>query len=175
MVDDATTLFSFIASTGEFMSDMFVKIDGIAGESKDEFHPGEIQISSWRWKMEQQSAMSSGSGGGAGKATIVDLQFVHQIDRASPNLMRYCLTGRHIPKVILTTRKAGGVPLDFLKITMEDVVLTSVEPMVFSNSYYEHVSLSFSRVKQEYTLQSSLGASAGTVTASFDIKENLSR
>jgi type VI secretion system secreted protein Hcp len=106
------------------MADMFVKIDGIAGESQDEFHPDEIQINSWRWKIAQQSSMLSGSGGGAAKATINDVEFVHQIDRASPNLMRYCLTGRHIPKVILKTRKAGGMPLDFLKITMEDVIIT---------------------------------------------------
>jgi type VI secretion system secreted protein Hcp len=89
--------------------------------------------------------------------------------------MRYCLTGRHIPEVILTVRKSGGVPLDFLVIKMGDVVVTSVEPVVFDNNYHEHVSLSFSRVKQEYKLQSNLGVSAGTVTASFDIKENLER
>jgi len=76
---------------------------------------------------------------------------------------------------VLTTRKSGGKPLDFLKITMEDVIITEVMPMVSTNSCYEHVSLSFARVKQEYKLQSSLGVSAGTVTASFDIKENFSR
>lgn len=67
------------------------------------------------------------------------------------------------------------MPLDFLKITMGDVVITSVEPIVFDNNYNEHVSLSFARVKQEYKVQSDLGTSAGTVTASFDIKENLER
>jgi type VI secretion system secreted protein Hcp len=66
-------------------------------------------------------------------------------------------------------------PLDFLKITMENVVVTSIEQVVFSSSYYEHVSLSFSKVKQEYKLQGGSGASLGTATASFDIKENLAR
>ena len=161
--------------TGITVADIFLKINGIAGESQDITHAGEIEVTSWRWKMAQQSSMMSGSGGGAGKATVNDLQFVHQIDRASPNLMRYCLTGRHIPEVILTVRKAGGVPLDFLKITMGDVVITGVEPIVFDSHYHEHVSLSFSRVKQEYKLQSPLGISAGTVTASFDIKENVAQ
>lgn len=101
------------------MSDMFVKIDGIAGESKDESHVGAIEVTSWRWKMEQPTAILSSPTGGAGEAAVVDLQFVHQIDRASPNLMNYCLTGRHISRVMLTTRKAGSVPPDFLKITME--------------------------------------------------------
>ncbi|WP_116121709.1 type VI secretion system tube protein Hcp [Paraburkholderia sp. BL6669N2] len=157
------------------MADIFLKINGIAGESQDAVHTGHIEVSSYRWRMAQQSSMMSGSGGGAGKATINDLHFVHQIDRASPNLMRYCLTGRHIPEVILTVRKSGGVPLDFLKITMGDVVITCVEPIVCDSSYHEHVSLSFARVEQEYTVQSQLGASAGMVTASFDIRKNVER
>ncbi|CAN0622096.1 type VI secretion system secreted protein Hcp [Burkholderia multivorans] len=157
------------------MADMFIKIDGISGESHDELHRSEIQIDSWRWKIAQQTAMNSGSGGGAGKATINDLEFVHQIDRVSPNLMRYCLTGRHIPKAVPTARKSGGAPLDFLKITMENVIITEVMTISAENSHYEHVKLSFARVTQVYTLQSSLGVSAGTITASFDIKENLAR
>jgi type VI secretion system secreted protein Hcp len=155
-------------------ADIFIKIDGISGESQDEIHRGEIDIVSWHWKMSQQSSMLSGSGGGAGKATINDLDFVHQIDRASPNLMRYCLTGRRIPKVVLSTRKAGGtMPLDFLKVTMENVVITAVEPTISHDHYFERVSLSFARVKQEYVVQSAIGSSNGTVTAAFDIKENL--
>lgn len=155
------------------MADIFIKINGIAGESRDSVHNGEIEVVSWHWKMAQASPMMSGSGGGAGKATIHDLRFVHQIDRASPNLMRYCLTGRHIPEVVLSVRKAGGKPLDFLTLRMGDVVIASVEPIVFDNNYYESVSLSFSRVKQEYKLQNELGLGAGAVTASFDIRENL--
>lgn len=107
-----------------------------------------------------------------GKATINDLQFVHQIDRASPNLMRYCLTGRRIPEATLSVRKSGGQPLDFLTITMGDVLITAVEPIVFDYNYHESVTLSFARVKQEYTIQSQSGGSSGTVTASFDIREN---
>jgi type VI secretion system secreted protein Hcp len=157
------------------MADIFIKIDGIAGESQEEGHRDEIDVASWHWKMAQPSSMMSGSGGGAGKATVCDIEFIHQIDRASPNLMRYCLTGRHIPKVVLSMRKAGGAPLEFLKITMGDVVITGVEPTAATGTYWEHVTLSFSRVQQEYTLQGRLGSSNGTVTASFDIKENLSR
>jgi type VI secretion system secreted protein Hcp len=157
------------------MADMFIKIAGIAGESQDEVHEGEIDVTGWHWKMFQPSSMMSGSGGGAGKATINDLQFLHQIDRASTNLMRYCLTGRHIPEVILCVRRAGGVPLDFLKITMGDVIISGVEPDCVGGNYWERVTLSFARVKQEYTIQSRLGTSNGTVTASFDIKENLDR
>ncbi|CAD6509749.1 Hcp family type VI secretion system effector [Paraburkholderia sabiae] len=149
-------------------NDVFIKIDSITGESQDALHPGEIQVADWTWKMSQQSSMMSGSGGGAAKATVEDLVFFHQIDRASPNLMSYCLTGKHVPTAVLTMRKAGGLPVDFLRITMRDVVVTGVE----MSASYEQVRLSFASVKQEYLVQNAQGGSSGVVTGMFDIKQN---
>ncbi|WP_156883724.1 type VI secretion system tube protein Hcp [Paraburkholderia sp. SOS3] len=80
-----------------------------------------------------------------------------------------------VPKVVLSMRKAGGVPVDFLKITVRNVIITSVEPIIVGASYCEHVGLSFSRVQQEYTLQNPRGGNAGTIAASFDINENAER
>lgn len=94
--------------------DIFLKIDGIEGESPDAAHKGEIEVIGWNWGMAQQSSMHAGSGGGAGKATVKDLTFLHWVDRASPNLLKYCLTGEHIPEARLTVRKAGGSPLEYL-------------------------------------------------------------
>jgi type VI secretion system secreted protein Hcp len=152
-------------------NDVFIKIDGIVGESQDAAHPDEIQIANWTWKMSQQASAMSGSGGGAGKATVEDLVIFHDVDRASPNLMTYCLTGKHIPTVVLSMRKAGGVPFDFLRITMSDVVITGVE----MSASYEQVRLSFAKVKQEYMVQNAQGGSRGVVTGMFDIKQNAAR
>jgi type VI secretion system secreted protein Hcp len=149
-------------------NDVFLKIDGITGESQDAEHPGEIQVTNWAWKMSQQSSMMSGSGGGAAKATVEDLVFFHEVDRASPNLMAYCLTGKHVRKAVLTMRKAGGVPLDFFRITMSDVIVTGVE----MSASFEQVRLSFASVQQEYIVQNAMGGSRGVVTGTFDIKAN---
>jgi type VI secretion system secreted protein Hcp len=99
---------------------------------------------------------------------IEDLVFFHDVDRASPNLMSYCLTGKHIPQAVLCMRKAGGVPFDFMRITMGDVVVTGVE----MSASFEQVRLSFARVKQEYMVQNAQGGSSGVVTGTFDIKKN---
>ncbi|SOZ01554.1 hypothetical protein CBM2595_A30411 [Cupriavidus taiwanensis] len=125
--------------------------------------------------IEQQSTMHAGSGGGAGKATVSDLSFEHFIDRASPNLMKYCLTGKHINEAVLVVRKAGGNPLEYLKLTMTDVIVTRVSPKGSVDDEVrmrEKVALSFSRVKQEYVVQNAQGGSGGAVTAGYDIKGN---
>jgi len=154
--------------------DMFIKIAGIDGESNDSNHKNEIDVIHWEWQIKQASDMHSGSGGGAGKATISDLYFEHYADRASPNLMKYCLTGKHVSDVVLTTRKAGGNPLEYMKITMNDVIVTLVHPVSTQGDerIREQVGLSFAKVKQEYLIQNAQGGSGGTVTASFNIKAN---
>ncbi|WP_241299303.1 Hcp family type VI secretion system effector [Burkholderia stabilis] len=155
--------------------DIFLKIDGINGESLDDKHKDEIEVLSWDWEILQESTMHAGSGGGAGKATVKDLTFEHNIDRASPNLMKYALTGKHIDQATLVMRKAGGNPLEYLKVTMSDVIVTRVKPSgskTDAEKSRETVSLSFSKVKQEYVVQNAQGGSGGAVTASFDIKGN---
>lgn len=155
--------------------DIFLKINGIDGESLDAAHKDEIQLLNWGWKISQDSTMHAGSGGGSGKATVEDIEFTHYIDRASPNLMKFCLTGKHIPEAKLTVRKSGGNPLEYLKITMTDVIVTLVAPTGSATDAIgglEKVRLSFSKVKSEYTVQNAQGGSGGAVTAGFDIKGN---
>ncbi|MEA3084931.1 type VI secretion system tube protein Hcp [Paraburkholderia fungorum] len=154
--------------------DIFLKISGIDGESQDSTHKNEIEIANWGWRISQASNMHAGSGGGAGKATVHDLAFEHYIDRASPNLMKYCLGGKHINEATLVARKAGGNPLEYLKITMSDVIVTVVQPSGSSEDerMREQVHLSFAKVKQEYVVQNAQGGSGGAVTASYDIKGN---
>lgn len=155
--------------------DIFLKINGIEGESQDTDHKNEIEVLAFNWKAFQESTMHAGSGGGAGKATIEDLEFDHYVDRSSPNLMKYCLTGKHVQEAKLTVRKAGGNPLEYLKFTFSDVIITAIQPFG-SNAdemrVKERVRLSFSKIKQEYAVQNAQGGSGGAVTAGYDIKGN---
>lgn len=45
--------------------DIFLKIDGIDGESMDDKHKNEIEVLSWRWNIHQESTMHAGSGLGS--------------------------------------------------------------------------------------------------------------
>jgi type VI secretion system secreted protein Hcp len=152
--------------------DIFIKINGIDGESQDKSHPNEIDVIGWRWQISQRSDMHSGSGGGAGKATVSDVEFTHMFDRASPNLAKYCFTGQHIAEAKLVMRKSGGVPHEYARLTLYDVIVSHVEPIGGGDNCYEQVRLSFARMKHEYTVQNAQGGSGGTVTAIIDVKAN---
>ncbi|MDF0605526.1 type VI secretion system tube protein Hcp [Neisseriaceae bacterium TC5R-5] len=156
--------------------DIFLKINGIDGESEDADHKAEIEVLGWNWAVSQVSNMHSGSGGGSGKASVEDFQFQHYVDRASPNLIQYCLTGKHIDQCVLTVRKAGGKPLEYLKLTMEEVIIARVAPngsAADQDRPLENVRLSFARLRHEYVIQNAQGGSGGAITASFDIKKNI--
>ncbi|BAN98234.1 Hcp1 protein [Plautia stali symbiont] len=54
--------------------DMFLKVDGVTGKSKDSNHTGWTDITSFSWCATQPSNMSVGGGGGAGKVNFNDLR-----------------------------------------------------------------------------------------------------
>ena len=156
-------------------SDMFLKIDGIKGESNDGKCKDQIDVLSFSWGAHQQSSMSGGGGGGAGKASVNELSITHMVDKASPNLLLHLMGGKHIKEALLTVRKAGGTPLDYFKVTMKDLIISSVQHGGSNggDGLTEVVSLSFSEFKMEYQPQGKDGkAEGGAITAAWDIKAN---
>lgn len=156
-------------------SDMFLKIDGIKGESKDDKYKDTIDILSFSWGAQQQASMSAGGGGGTGKASVNELSVTHMLDKASPNLLSYLMSGKHIKEAMLVVRKAGEKPLDYFKITMKDVVIASVQHGGSNggDGLTEIVNLAFAEFKVEYQPQGKDGkADGGSITAGWDIKAN---
>ena len=156
--------------------DMFIKIDGIDGESPDAVHKNEIQVLKWKWDVSQHSNMHSGSGGGSGKATVSDFCFEHYTDKASPNLLNYCLTGKHIKNIQFVIRKAGGNPLEYLLIKFTDVIITLVDmagSVEDESRPRETVKFSFSKMTQDYIMQNAEGQKSGVISATYDVKANL--
>jgi type VI secretion system secreted protein Hcp len=104
--------------------DAFLKIDGVESDSSDQKHKNEIEILSYSWGVDQTGSHAAGGGGGAGKATFQDLHFVANTNKASPTLFLACASGQHFKSAILTVRKAGKEQQEFLKVSVEDVLVT---------------------------------------------------
>jgi len=153
--------------------DIFLKIDGIKGESKDSKHKDSIEIVSWSWGVTQPATMSSGGGGGAGKASFGDLSLMHTIDAASPNLALHCANGKHIPSVTLTQRKAGEDQQDFLIFKMSDVIISSVQISGADGAGLpsESFSLNYAKVEMEYKPQNEKGTLEAGIKFGWDLKQ----
>ena len=154
--------------------DMFMKITGIPGESTDATHPNEIEVLAWSWGATQAGTLHSATGGGAGKVNVQDISFTKYIDASSPVLMQACCTGKHFKKVSLTVRKAGDNPLEYLKIKLSEILISSISTggSGGEDRLTENITLNFSKFELDYTPQKVDGTGDAAVSASFDIAAN---
>jgi len=155
--------------------DLFLKMDGIPGESADLKHKGEIDLQSFSWGETSQAGPSRGAGAGAGKVAMQDFHFVTRVNKASPLLFLACATGKHIKEAILTARKAAKGQQEFLTFKFSDLLISSYQiggaesggevPM-------DQVSFNFARVDFEYRAQKADGSLSSAVKAGWDVKKS---
>jgi type VI secretion system secreted protein Hcp len=156
-------------------TDMFLKIDGIKGESKDHKHKDEIQIESFSWGLAQTGAFGAGGGGGAGKVSVHDVSVTKMVDKCTPELMIHCCNGKHIKEAFLYFRKAGENPLEYLKIQMEDLLISGVQEAGHGGGdlLSESLTLNFAKFKVIYQEQDEKGKpQGGPVTMGWNVKAN---
>jgi type VI secretion system secreted protein Hcp len=170
--------------------DAFLKLDGIKGESADAKHKGEIDIMSFSWGMAQTGVSATGGGGGAGKVHVHDFQITKQTDAASPLLFLNCASGAHIKEANFVVRKAGGEQLEYLKIKLTDVLVSSYKPNGADSELIgllqppadghkgseipaEQITLNFAKIEFQYQPQGADGkAQGGPIMAGWDVKAN---
>jgi type VI secretion system secreted protein Hcp len=151
-------------------SEIFAKIGDIKGESLDDKHKDEIEVLSFSWGVMNPASFLAGGGAGAGKVTFQDLSIVHNIDKASPLLMKACATGQHLKEATITHRKGRQ---EFLIIKMNDVIITSVAHSGTNDQPgSENVSLTFAKVDLEYRAQKHDGSLDAGLHFKYDLKAN---
>jgi type VI secretion system secreted protein Hcp len=157
--------------SGSSLADsVFLKLGDIKGESTAVGHEGEIEILSWSWGASNPATIGTTSGGlSAGRVAIADLSLMKLLDSATPKLFELVTRGTHTPKAVLIVRKEGDRPFDYLRITLEDVLVSSLQVSGATERPSESVSLSFAKVLVEYRSQSSSGSGSTWIPASWDL------
>lgn len=155
--------------------DFLLKIDGVAGESQIKGHEKEIDVLAWSWGMTQTGTMHTGGGGGAGKVDVHDISLTKYVDKATPTLMKMCCNGKHIKQALLTVRKAGEHPLDYLKIKMSDVLVSSINDGGSGGDerLTENVTFDFAKYELGYTPQKADGTGDAEITIKWNIGKNV--
>jgi type VI secretion system secreted protein Hcp len=154
--------------------DMFLKLKDIKGESVDKVYKGEIDILAWSWGMSQSGTTHTSEGSGAGKVNVQDISITKYIDQSSPTMMQFISQGKHIPEATLIVRKAGDKPLEYVVITMTDVIITSLSTggSGGEDRLTENITLNFAKVHYVYQPQDKKGAGSATPEYKFDIAQN---
>lgn len=135
--------------------DNFLQISGIPGESADSRHKGEINILSWSFGVEKDSFRE---GGTSGSSTFKDFIIIKKFDKSSPTLFLVELSGQQIPEMVLTVRKTGEIQHEFLKVILEDVLVTDYETFESENGVIDQWSFNYGKIQIEYQEQNPDGS-----------------
>ncbi|WP_047194642.1 Hcp family type VI secretion system effector [Caldimonas brevitalea] len=155
--------------------DMFLKIDDVKGESVDAKHKGTIDVLAWSWGLSQSGTTHLGGGGGSGKVSVQDISLTKYVDKSTPTLMLACCNGKHYKEAVLTVRKAGEKPLEYIKITMKEVIVANLSTggSGGEDRLTENLTLNFAEFKVEYTPQKPDGSGEAVVESAWNIAENV--
>jgi type VI secretion system secreted protein Hcp len=152
----------------------FLKIDGIPGESQDAKHKEEIELVSFSWGVTHGAlGPSVGVGSGAGRAQFKDLQAVMHVSKASPQLFLATASGKHIKEANLSVRKAGKAQVEYLKIKLTNVIVSSFEESGGGDTPLETVAFNFGQINVSYAAQQQTGALGAAVEATWDLSQNI--
>lgn len=170
----ASALLILFSPPASKAGNMFLKLDGIDGESQEIDHEDEIDVLSWSWKMTNSSTTHMGGSGGTGRVSFEDLSLTKYLDKSSPKLMLKCSDGSHIATATLVVRKSGDRSLEYLVITMTNVIVTkvSIGGSDGENRLTENITLNFSEVEVEYIPQKIDGSADTPVLFGWDIAAN---
>lgn len=170
-------------SIGPF--DLFLKLDGIDGESTVKGHEKEIVVLSYEQGIDAHQA-AVGGGGGAGKAAFSGVRFRKNLDRASIPILLACASGKHIKNATFTFRRTGTV-VDFYQVTLDEVFVRDIVqragteaqyPLSFDTlvngadaaGFLDEVTVDYTKIQWEY--HSLSGSAPAVVTGGWDLKTN---
>ena len=153
---------------------MYLKLSGITGEATADGHKDEIDVISWSWNASNSGSFHMGPGGGSGKASISDLNIVKFVDASSTEVLKCCMTGKHLDEAKLFVRKAGDKPLEYMVITLTKVLITGVQTSgaQASDRLQETIALNFAQMKVDYDTQNDKGGKGKHYSMGYSVSEN---
>lgn len=151
--------------------DIFLKIDGIPGESTAERYPTWIDVYTYSHQLGPEEARSP-EGAKVG-AVHGDVEVTKPLDRSSPKLYEACCARKHFEVVRLEAcRMVRDRSERFLRVELEDsfvrsVVLTAGTDDATQPS--ETVRFAYRRIRWTFTKPVSDGSEAGSISSSWDL------
>lgn len=156
--------------------DYFLKLEGFDGGSTDDKHKGEIEILSFSFGVSNSgSIIGGGGGGGAGVAQLSDFSFTAPNGQAGPKLFVACASGQHVKEGLITLRKAGDKPVEYLKIKLNDILISSYSVGGHEEGEgnpFESFALNFAKVEIAYYPQNPDGSLGQPIVGGWDRLKN---
>ncbi|MBI2803133.1 MAG: type VI secretion system tube protein Hcp [Gammaproteobacteria bacterium] len=142
--------------------EMFVRLDGITGGSRNYYHKGWADVLSWSWGLERVH-------GATGNMRMNELSLIKAIGVESPAMMTAFAEGKPIKQVDLSIVPVVGkrdAQQKYVAITLEDVLIKSITTggSAEESFFRENLTLCFGKIKYEYHQYADVGSDGGAGT-----------
>lgn len=146
--------------------DMFLRIDGVPGESMDSQRRGEIDLQNFSFGASKLRTAAS---------QFKDMTFTKYVDTASPKLLLAVATGKQFPTAVVLTRRTGGVDNTSVYVSMyrlSGVQVTSVSTQGSGDRPVQTVTLGFAKIEYAYRTTDAAGRTVIKECICFDVALN---
>ncbi len=143
----------------------------IKGESSAKGYEGQIEVLNYAYGVTQPGGYSFAKGGTKVQANMEDLSITFRMNSASPQLMQYSASGKHLDNATLTSLKAAGdKPAKYLEIKLTDVVVSSYRSGASSSDDvpYDTITLNYAKIDKEYFATDNKGVSTSAGKGSWN-------
>jgi type VI secretion system secreted protein Hcp len=170
--------FNLLTASDSEATEIFVRIEGINGESHDDRHKDWIDATSISDGVSQPRSGSVYSGGArtAARANFADIMIEKKIDASSPLLFKACATGNHIKRVrIDLVRSSAKGKYIFAQYQLDNVIISSVTTSFDqeTNDFKELVTFNFGTITQNYNPLRPDGSFDRSIQAGWDVERNV--
>ena len=148
---------------------IFLKVESsngmINGESTDTKHAGWIDVSSMQFGVTNPVTLSNGQIN-PGKSVSAALTITKALDWSSPQLFLGCAMGIHYPTVTLELTSFNGTAnITYYRITLSNVVVSSLSTASNADRPSESVSMSYEKITTDYYMMDPKGGLPMTPTS----------
>jgi type VI secretion system secreted protein Hcp len=154
-------------------TNIYLKLDGLNGESMDDEHKDWIEVESWSWGVDNPASFAQGQGGQSTQAHVSAINVVKNCDAASVAMYKACTTGKHIPKGTLSCLKLDGDSrIEYMKVDLTDIMVSNLQWSASGTEHHVHesVGLVFAEFKQAYKLQQDKGTPKGSTEFGYNVQ-----
>ncbi|MBA4150655.1 MAG: type VI secretion system tube protein Hcp [Verrucomicrobia bacterium] len=163
-------LLPFLAMPG--FAAIYLKLEGIDGESTSLAFPKMIQVDSVQWGSGRGISMPKAGGDReVSAASVSEINLSKPMDKASLPIFREAVAGQtgKAATIYFTSTAGGGQETAYYEITLSDVLVSSFSQGSGGDRPSESLSLNFTKIALKYTPQGAEGKSGTAINASYDL------
>jgi len=162
------------------MTDAYLQIDGIPGESTSSNFKDWIEVLSYSHGISQSSAASASTAGGAtvGRCEHADFTITKELDKASPILAQKCSEGKHIGLITLVLcRSMEGGQVQYMEYKLTNSIIANISVGGSGGGLpTENVGFNYGKIEWKYTIQKrGDGTGGGNTAGSWNLETNATK